>query len=367
MKDERKRCVTVLVLKNMHLNKISKLIIALVISELAGIIGAIFTAPAIATWYATLAKPTLNPPSWVFGPVWTILYALIGISLFLAWKNDWRVVNVLSVGSGKAWNKLSQRLWTGDLQKVNVIALFWVQWALNVAWSILFFGFHAPGAALFEIVVLWISIVYVMINFWRVSKAAAWLLVPYVLWVTFAGYLNFSIWYLSPAMNGSVACTQEAKLCPDGSAVVRTGPDCAFAPCPLAASGVVYTNAQYHFSFALPDSWRGYAVVTSTWEGDAVGPSGDAPIATGPMISIRSPQWTVARPLQDIPIMIFTPAQWIALQNETFHIGAAPIGPSVLASSSAYVFALPARYNYAFLPNYQDVEDILAGHPLRAF
>ncbi len=351
----------------MNFNKILKCITAIIVSELAGIIGAVFTTPAIATWYATLAKPALNPPAWVFGPVWTILYALIGVSLFLVWKNDWRVVNVLSVGSGKAWNKLSQRLWTGDLQKVNIIALFWVQWALNAAWSILFFGLHMPGAALFEIAVLWISIVYVMVNFWRVSKAAAWLLVPYILWVTFAGYLNFSIWYLVHNTNGSVACTQEAKLCPDGSAVGRIGLNCEFAPCPSTDMGAVYTNTQYHFSFALPDSWRGYAIVTSTWEGNAVGPNGNAPITTGPIISIRSPRWTAAQPLQDVPIMIFTPAQWSALQNETFHIGAAPIGPSVLASSTAYIFALPARYNYAFLPNYQEVEAILASHPLHAF
>ncbi|MFA6494875.1 MAG: TspO/MBR family protein [Candidatus Paceibacterota bacterium] len=351
----------------MHINKVSKLIIAIIISELAGIIGAVFTTPSIATWYATLAKPALNPPAWVFGPVWTALYALIGVSLFLVWNNDWRVVNVLSVGSHKAWNKLSQRLWTGDLQKVNIVALFWVQWTLNVAWSILFFGLHSPGAALFEIAVLWISIVYVMINFWRVSKAAAWLLVPYILWVTFAGYLNFSIWYLSPHVSGSVACTQEAKLCPDGSAVERTGPDCAFALCPSTATGTSYTNSQYRFSFALPISWEGYSIVTSTWKGDAIGPSGDTPVATGPTISIRSPQWTAAQPMQDIPIMIFTPVQWSALQSDAFHIGAAPIGPSVLASSTAYVFALPARYNFAFLSNYQEVEDILAGHPLRVF
>jgi tryptophan-rich sensory protein len=351
----------------MHLNKISKLVITLVVSECAGIIGALFTTPSIATWYATLPKPALNPPAWIFGPVWTTLYALIGVALFLVWKNDWRVVNPLSVGSRRAWNKLSQRLWTGDLQKVNIVALFWVQWALNILWSILFFGLHAPGIAFFEIAVLWISIVYVIVNFWRVSKAAAWLLVPYILWVTFAGYLNFSIWYLSNNANSITACTQEAKLCPDGSAVGRTGPNCEFAPCPSVTAGVVYANTQYRFSFTLPASWEGYSIVTSTWQGDVAGPNGDTLVATGPEISIRSPRWTATQPLQDVPIMIFTSAQWSALASGAFHIGAAPIDPSVLASSTAYVFALPARYNYAFLPNYQEVEDILAGHPLHTF
>ncbi len=177
--------------------QVFKLIISIVVSECAGIIGAIFTTSSIAGWYAGLAKPALNPPAWVFGPVWTILFALIGIALFLVWKNDWKVVHHLFAEKRKAWNKLSQRLWMGDLQKVNIITLFWMQLVLNILWSVLFFGLHLPGAAFFEIMALWFSILYVAVNFWRVSKTAAWLLAPYLVWVGFAAYLNLAIWMLN--------------------------------------------------------------------------------------------------------------------------------------------------------------------------
>ncbi|OGE88895.1 MAG: hypothetical protein A2722_04055 [Candidatus Doudnabacteria bacterium RIFCSPHIGHO2_01_FULL_50_11] len=216
----------------MKLNNFFKLIITVVISELAGLIGAVFTTPSISTWYATLPKPALNPPAWVFAPVWTILFALIGIALFLVWKQDWKVVNPLWEKGRKAWNPWSERLWTGDLQRFNTIAVFAVQYLLNIFWSYVFFGLHRPGAAFFVIIALWTGILYTMINFYRISKLAAWLLVPYILWVSFAGYLNYSIWQLAPAAPQTMYCTQEAKLCPDGSYVGRSGPMCEFAACP---------------------------------------------------------------------------------------------------------------------------------------
>lgn len=117
----------------MKINNAFKFIIAVVVCEFAGIIGALFTAPAIESgWYDGLAKPALNPPNWVFGHVWTILYFLMAISLYLAWKNNWEVKNQLLQGNRKAWNFLSERLWTGDLNKKNAIAIFSFQLFLNI-------------------------------------------------------------------------------------------------------------------------------------------------------------------------------------------------------------------------------------------
>lgn len=132
-------------------------------------------------------------------------------------------------------------------------------------------------------------------------------------------------------------------------------------------AGVVYKNSQYGFNFSLPESWKGYSIVDDVWNGYAVGPQGDVPSEKGPVISIRSPLWTTAKPRQDIPVMIFTVSQWDNLQQEKFHIGAAPIGPSELGRNSKYVFALPARYNYAFPTGYEEVDTILQGKPLQTF
>lgn len=174
-----------------------KFIVSIVGCELLGAAGALVTTPAVAGWYAGLAHPPLTPPNGVFGPVWTLLFALLGISVFLAWKNGWRVVNPVFKGRRIMWSPLSDRLWNGDLQEFNIVTLFWLQCALNVLWSVLFFGFHATGIAFFELVTLWYSIVYLIINFYRVSKTAAWLLVPYFLWVGFAAYLNLAIWLIN--------------------------------------------------------------------------------------------------------------------------------------------------------------------------
>ncbi len=128
-----------------------------------------------------------------------------------------------------------------------------------------------------------------------------------------------------------------------------------------------YKNAAYGFSFSLPDSWKGYSIVTNTWKGYASGVQGDTPAEQGPLISIRHPLWTQEVPRQDIPITIFTLAQWNALQQDAFHIGAAPIGPSELGRNVNYVFALPARYNYAFPSGYEEVGAILKSNPLQTF
>ncbi len=151
-----------------------KLIIAIVVSELAGIIGSVFTTPSIAGWYAGIIKPTLNPPAWVFGPVWTILFALMGIAAFLIWK--------------KGLDRRDVRI---------ALCIFIVQLVLNTLWSVIFFGFHSPAGALVEIVFLWLAIIATIIAFTKISRPAAWLLVPYILWVSFAVYLNYAIWVLN--------------------------------------------------------------------------------------------------------------------------------------------------------------------------
>jgi hypothetical protein len=132
---------------------------------------------------------------------------------------------------------------------------------------------------------------------------------------------------------------------------------------PLPTS-IIYHNSQYGFSFTLPASWKGYRIVTDKWEGLNMGPEGDEVVEQGPQLTIRNPHWSKNQPWQDIPIMVFTLTQWDALQKGSFWIGAAPIGPSELGRNSRYVFALPARYNFAEVQGIQEVETILASTPL---
>ncbi len=207
----------------MKINNTLKLIIAIVVSELAGIIGSVFTTPSIPMWYAGLVKPAFNPPSWVFGPVWTTLFALMGVSAWLVWK------------------KLYSRFRGNDRENGNdkrikiALGIFISQLVLNTLWSIIFFGLHSPGGAFIEIILLWLAILATIIAFAKISQPAAWLLVPYILWVSFASFLNYSIWQLNKNQEPNqeiVFCTQDAKLCPDGSYVSRTGPMCEFVPCP---------------------------------------------------------------------------------------------------------------------------------------
>ncbi len=158
----------------MKTNNVSKLAISIAISELAGIIGSVFTMPSVTNWYVGIAKPAFNPPAWVFGPVWTTLFALMGIAAFLVWRKGLKRRDV----------KIALSIFIGQL-------------VLNTLWSIIFFGLHSPGGALVEMVFLWLAIAATIIAFARISKPAAWLLLPYILWVSFAAYLNYSIWILN--------------------------------------------------------------------------------------------------------------------------------------------------------------------------
>lgn len=146
----------------------------IVLSEGAGIIGSIFTTSAIGTWYTTLTRPDLAPPNWIFGPVWTTLFFLMGVAAFLVWRQGWQRSTVR-----------------------GALGIFFVQLVLNTLWSIIFFNFQALGAALIEIVVLWCAICATIAAFGKVSKPAAWLLVPYIVWVSFAAYLNYMFWVLN--------------------------------------------------------------------------------------------------------------------------------------------------------------------------
>jgi len=139
----------------------------------AGGLGAVATTPEIDGWYRTIVKPEWNPPDWVFGPVWTTLFVLMGISAWLVWKPE------------------------GFRGAPIPLALFASQLALNVAWSWIFFGMHQIGWAVVEILILWLAILATTVAFFRRSKAAGWLLVPYLGWVSFASILNFTIWRLN--------------------------------------------------------------------------------------------------------------------------------------------------------------------------
>jgi hypothetical protein len=133
-------------------------------------------------------------------------------------------------------------------------------------------------------------------------------------------------------------------------------------------TNIVYTNTTYGFNVTLPKSWTGYSVTVDKWTGDAINDQlGNVPYTSGPVVSIHNPKWTGANTYQDIPIMVFTLVQWGDLLAEKLHIGAAPIGPSELGRNTKYVFALPARYNYAFPHGYEEVDQIIRSKPLTTF
>lgn len=151
-----------------------RLIASIMLCQFAGIIGSVFTMPAIGGWYSTIQKPFFTPPNWVFAPVWTTLFLLMGISLFLVWEK-------------------------GLVEKKSQVAVgvFGFQLVLNVLWSVLFFGLQNPFLAFIEIVFLWLSILATIILFYRISKKAGILLIPYLLWVCLATFLNYSVWILN--------------------------------------------------------------------------------------------------------------------------------------------------------------------------
>ena len=158
----------------MHIKDVRKLLYALILPLSAGLLGSLATFSAISTWYKLLVKPPFNPPNWIFGPVWTLLYILMGIALYLVWEKG--------------------------LKKKKVRTAFWlfiVHLFVNVGWSVVFFGLHSLFGGFVMIIVLELFIVALLWKFHEINKWAAYLLVPYILWVSFAGVLNTTIWLLN--------------------------------------------------------------------------------------------------------------------------------------------------------------------------
>jgi benzodiazapine receptor len=148
-----------------------RLIVCIAVCFAAAGLGSLWTTPALRPWYASLSKPRWTPPNWLFGPVWTLLYIAMAIAAWLVWR------------------------------KVGLTAtpmrLFLLQLFLNIAWSAVFFRLRSPGTAFVEIVMLWFAILATSLEFWRVVPAAGWLLLTYLIWVSYATALNFSIWWLN--------------------------------------------------------------------------------------------------------------------------------------------------------------------------
>jgi tryptophan-rich sensory protein len=149
------------------------LVLAVAVSLLAGVLGGIATGSSVGTWYQEIEKPSWTPPAAVFGPVWTVLYVLIGVALWMVWEK----------AAGKP--------------RLTALAVFAGQLILNTAWSLIFFGMRSPGWALLEIALLWLAIVATIVIFSRIRPWAGALLVPYLLWVSFAAALNLAIWRMN--------------------------------------------------------------------------------------------------------------------------------------------------------------------------
>jgi len=151
-----------------------KLAISIIGCELVGLLGTVFTASSIPTWYAGLNKPFFSPPNWIFGPVWTLLYAFMGISFYLLWKKGW-----------------------GKKSHVDARNFFLAQLAVNFIWTPIFFGLRSPILGLITIVLMWILIVVTMKKLYPISQNAFYLLIPYLAWVSFATALNAAIVFLN--------------------------------------------------------------------------------------------------------------------------------------------------------------------------
>lgn len=157
-----------------NLSLTAKIIIAALTCLVLGSLSGIATASSVNDWYLTLNKPSFNPPNWLFGPAWTLLYTLMGIAFALIWHK----------GTEKPAVK-------------SALTFFGIQFVLNLLWSILFFGMKNPQIALVEIIIMWILILVTILKFGKIDKRAAWLMVPYLAWVTFASALNAGIVYLN--------------------------------------------------------------------------------------------------------------------------------------------------------------------------
>ncbi len=155
------------------MNTVVKFILCIVLTLTVGAVGGIATASGVNDWYITLNKPVFNPPNYLFGPVWSLLYILMGISFYLILQSKSQVL------------------------RKRAIAVFCIQLFLNFCWSFLFFKFHLIGLAFIEIIFIWCAIITMIVVFYKINKTAAYIQIPYLLWVTFASLLNGSIWVLN--------------------------------------------------------------------------------------------------------------------------------------------------------------------------
>jgi len=156
------------------MKKFLQLATALIISHSAGIIGSMFNILSLSTWYENLAKPVFNPPNWIFAPVWLLLYTLMGVALYFVWQKGL------------------------DKRNIRFAFMFFITHLfLNVFWSVAFFGLQNPFLALCVIAILWFMILALILMFFKIDKRASYLLIPYLLWVSFAAVLNYSIWQLN--------------------------------------------------------------------------------------------------------------------------------------------------------------------------
>lgn len=156
------------------MTKALKLLLSIFVCQLAGVVGSVFTARAIPEWYAFINKPSFNPPNWIFGPVWITLFTIMGVSAFLVWQKG-----------------------LDDKKVKRALFIFILQLVLNCLWSVVFFGFRSIGGALIVVVLLWLSILWVIVRFFAISRLAAILLIPYIAWVSFACLLNAAILFLN--------------------------------------------------------------------------------------------------------------------------------------------------------------------------
>ncbi len=155
------------------MNRSLKFLISILAPLMVAAVAGFYTVSETGTWYSYLNKPFFNPPSWLFGPVWTILYLMMGISCFLIWKSP------------------------STAHRSRALTIYAIQLFLNFWWSIIFFAFHQPSLALIEIAIMWVAIFFTIRTFHPINKVAAWLLVPYILWVSFASILNGAIVWLN--------------------------------------------------------------------------------------------------------------------------------------------------------------------------
>ena len=151
-----------------------KFLASIVACQLAGMVGAVFTRAAIPSWYAYLKKPSFTPPNWLFGPAWITLYLLMAVAAYMVWQKGLQAPGVR-----------------------RALAVFLIQLLLNILWSPAFFGWRSPLTGMIVIVLLWLAIVVTIFAFSKISAPAAWLLAPYLLWVSYASTLNISIYFLN--------------------------------------------------------------------------------------------------------------------------------------------------------------------------